>query len=79
MTTETLTSKQQAILAFIQSYVAAHGFSPSVRDIQYGVGISAPSLTNYHVSSLERLGYIARERRMGRVVTRSITLIARDF
>lgn len=56
-----LTTRQQQILDVIQTYMAQHGYPPSVRDIGEDVGLASPSTVHTHLATLERLGYIRRD------------------
>jgi repressor LexA len=56
-----LTERQRAILDFINEYVDANGFPPSIREIgkQFGV---YPATIQDHISALERKGYLQKKR-----------------
>lgn len=61
MTTGTAAmNKTEAILTFIQEFIAVHEYPPSVREIQQGLDISSTSVVNYHLKKLEALGAIER-------------------
>ena len=70
---KSLSSKQQAILRFIQQFIRDKDYPPSIRDIQDGCGISSTSVVDYNLKALERLGYIRRDRE----VSRAIELVGR--
>lgn len=57
-----VTLRRQAILDFIQGYVATHGYAPSVREIGAAVGLSSVSSVHAQLDALERAGRIARRR-----------------
>lgn len=57
-----LSDVQQMILAYIQEYVADNSYPPTMREIQAAVGLSGPSHVHYHMTVLERRGYIRRTR-----------------
>lgn len=61
-----LHDRQRWILTFIQEYIAANGFPPTIREIGRDVGISSTSVVNYHLEALEQKGYIERERYVAR-------------
>lgn len=61
ITTENLTRTQLSVLECIRDYIDRNGYPPSVRDICSAVGLSSPSTVHSHLSTLERLGYIARD------------------
>lgn len=48
------------VLQFVQSFIAAKGYSPSVGDIVEGCGLSSPNLAQYHLNVLEREGVLRR-------------------
>ena len=68
-----LSSKQQAILRFIRSFLRDKDYPPSIRDIQDGCDISSTSVVDYNLKALERMGYIRRDRE----VSRAIELVGR--
>ncbi len=57
-----LTSKQQAILNFIEDFVATRHYPPTYEEIRAGLGLSTKSLVDYHLTALEEAGYIRRDR-----------------
>jgi len=54
-----LTSRQQEILDFLQSFVAKEGYPPSLREIGAHFGMKPPSALD-HLRALERKGYLRR-------------------
>jgi len=66
-----LTSRRRQILEFIRSFVEDKGYSPTVRDIGKGCGISSPAAVQRHLDILKEEGYIRRESE----VFRSISII----
>ncbi len=56
----TLSDRQRKMLDFIESYIARHGFAPSVREIVEGTEITTTSVVNYHLGRLEAMGYLSR-------------------
>ena len=66
-----LTSKQQQIYDYIKEFINEKHYSPSVRDICVGVGLSSTSTVHSHLKRLEKKGLISR----GGNKSRSITLI----
>ena len=66
-----LSGKQRQIVDFIDSFVEERGYSPSVRDVASGCNINSSTVAQYHLSILEREGYISRSRK----VPRSIALL----
>ena len=63
-----LSAKQQAILAFMRQFIGEHDYPPSIRDIQLGCDISSPSVVDYNLKALERLGQIRRDREVSRAI-----------
>ncbi|MCS7051781.1 MAG: transcriptional repressor LexA [Thermomicrobium sp.] len=61
-----LTKRQQDILAFIRSFIDEHGYPPTVREIQAGLGISSTSVVDYNLNVLEYLRLIRRNRNISR-------------
>lgn len=57
----TLSTRQQAILEFIQHEVQKKGYPPSVREIGKAVGLSSSSTVHGHLHRLEKRGYLRRD------------------
>src|SRR5512145_3426406 len=57
-----LTTKQQAILSFIQDFMLKHHYPPTYEEIRCGLGLSTKSLVDYHLTALEEAGFISRDR-----------------
>ncbi len=55
-----LTSKQQAVLEYLQQYVAEHRQAPLVREVQAGCQIASYKSTIDRLNALERKGLIRR-------------------
>lgn len=56
-----LTKRQQQVYDYIEQYIDAKGFGPTVREICEAVGLSSPSTVHVHLKSLEEKGYIVRD------------------
>ena len=56
-----LTDRQRQILDFLTSYVDAHGYPPTVREIGEAVGLASPSTVHAHLANLERAGLLRRD------------------
>ena len=67
-----LTEKQQAILDFINDYIAEHQYPPSVREIGKHFGIY-PATVQDHISAIERKGFLQKKRFQSRTLTVSRT------
>ncbi len=57
-----LTPRQKDILTAIESFILEHGYGPTIRWIGDRFRIPSPSAVFKHVASLERKGYLRRER-----------------
>jgi repressor LexA len=54
-------NRQRKIYEFLQEYVEANGYPPTVREIGKAVGIKSTSLVSYYLKSLDKKGLIDRE------------------
>ena len=61
-----LTEPQQKILSFITNYVEQNNVPPTIREIQFGTGISSTSMVSYHLKALERANMLNRYERRSR-------------
>lgn len=59
----------QAILAFVRTFLGKHHYSPSVREIAEGVGYASTNSTQIRLAKLEHMGYIRRNRNVARSIT----------
>lgn len=55
-----LTKKQTEVYEFIKTFIAERGYSPSLRDIRDGLGLSSVSAVAEHVDNLVRLGALRK-------------------
>jgi repressor LexA len=61
-----LTTRQKAVLAYIQSYASHKGYTPSMRDVaDFLGGVSTNAVEGYY-KALESKGYIIRTPRVAR-------------
>jgi repressor LexA len=67
-----LTDKQQAILDFVNDYIAEHQYPPSVREIGKHFGIY-PATVQDHISAIERKGFLQKKRFQSRTLSVSRT------
>jgi repressor LexA len=65
---EKISPKRSNILDFINNFIRERGYSPSVRDVVSGCGISSTSVAQYHLNVLEKEGYISRDRDVSRSI-----------
>ena len=63
---EELSAKQQGIFRFLEEFIEAHDYPPSIRDIQNGCDISSTSVVDYNLKRLEEKGFIRRDREVSR-------------
>jgi repressor LexA len=66
-----ISDRQTKILDFIRKFIDAHGFPPSVRDIQEGLSVSSTSVVDYNLKALEERQLIRR----GKGISRAIELL----
>ena len=69
--TSGLTKRQQAVYNCIESFVAEHGYGPTVREVCQSLGLSSPSTVHVHLKALEDKGFINRDP----LKSRSISLV----
>lgn len=58
---QSLTKRQQQVYEYIEQYILAKGYGPTVREICEAVNLSSPSTVHVHLKTLEEKGYIIRE------------------
>ncbi|MEP6909830.1 MAG: transcriptional repressor LexA [Actinomycetota bacterium] len=56
-----LTDRQRQIFDFLTTYLDAHGYPPTVREIGEAVGLASPSTVHAHLANLERAGLLKRD------------------
>lgn len=54
------TKKQRELLAFIESFITEHGYSPSYREIMSGLQYTSVATVALHVNSLIKRGHLQR-------------------
>ena len=62
-----LTEKQQAILAYIEQYIASQGYPPTIREIGDRFEITAKGAYD-HLKAIEKKGYIKCEKNRSRAI-----------
>lgn len=60
------TKKQKQLLTFIEDFIAAHGYSPSYREIMQGTGHTSVATVSLHVNNLIKRGHLAKRDRSAR-------------
>jgi len=63
-----LTSRQEEILDFMESFARDQGYPPTVREICKATGLRSPRSVSQHLQALERKGYIERGRDKSRAI-----------
>jgi hypothetical protein len=63
-----ITDRQTAILMFVHSYIKEHGYSPSVREMGAGIGVTSMNSVVDHLRALEKKGYVSRPEKINRSV-----------
>jgi repressor LexA len=68
--TETVrpTKKQREILSYIEQFIAAHGYSPSYREIMKGLNYTSVATVALHVNSLIKRGHLRKRDRSARSI-----------
>jgi repressor LexA len=54
------TKKQKELLSFIEEFIAAHGYSPSYREIMQGLQYNSVATVALHVNNLIRRGHLRK-------------------
>ncbi len=57
-----LTEKQEKVLEVIEDFVLANGYSPTIRQLGELLNIANPSAVFKHILSLEKKGYLTRDK-----------------
>ncbi len=64
----TLTLRQKEVLVFLESFIEARGFPPSLREICARLSISGPKNARKHLEALEKKGFIKRSANISRAI-----------
>ncbi|MBN1337496.1 MAG: transcriptional repressor LexA [Deltaproteobacteria bacterium] len=56
-----LSDRQRALLTYLGSYIRAHGYPPSIREMARAVGIRSTNGVAYQLRALETRGYLERD------------------
>lgn len=62
------TKKQHELLGFIEAFIAAHGYSPSYREIMAGLNYNSVATVALHVNSLIKRGQLQKRDRSARSI-----------
>jgi len=68
MEKQPLTSRQQEILTYLETFTIDSGYPPTVREICKATGLRSPRSVSQHLQALERKGYIERGRDKSRAI-----------
>lgn len=68
MARDTISTRQCQVLEYIAEYSELNGYPPSVRDIGEHVGLASPSTVFTHLTSLERKGFIKKQKDSARAI-----------
>lgn len=60
MSAPLLTARQLECLSFIESFIDARGYAPTIREIGDHMRIGSTNGVNDHLEALRRKGYLAR-------------------
>jgi repressor LexA len=63
---DNLSKRQKKILNFIETFIAQHGYPPTIREIGEAVGIASTSVVNYNLNKLVEYGLIDRAPKVSR-------------
>jgi repressor LexA len=63
-----LTRKQKEVLDYIEAFMTAKGYSPSIEEIAAHFGFSSPNAVFKHLKALEKRGYIRRHSHAARSI-----------
>ena len=60
--------RRTAILSFVRSYCAEHGWAPTIQEVADAVGLVSPNSTRGHLHKLAEQGYILMNPRQARAI-----------
>lgn len=60
------TKKQKELLSFIEQFIAAHGYSPSYREIMQGLRYTSVATVALHINNLIKRGHLNKRDRSAR-------------
>lgn len=63
-----LTKRQEDVLDYVKSYIASHGYPPTVREIGKALGVNSPATIQAHLEGLEEKGFIRKEGTKNRTI-----------
>ena len=68
MTRLPLPPRQAAVLQFVQTFIAANGYPPTVREIANALGSRNSNAATTHLRALEAKGYVRRDPHRSRAI-----------
>ena len=63
------TNQDKAVYEYIVSYLIEHQYSPTVRNIGDGVGLTSTASVFCHLAALKRMGFIDYVQKQPRTIT----------
>jgi repressor LexA len=63
-----LTRRQKEVWDYLEDYIAAHGYAPTLEEIGAHFGLSSLATVHKHLSNLEHKGLIARKWNLSRAI-----------
>lgn len=63
-----LTRRQKELWDYLEEYIAAHGYAPTLEEIGAHFGLSSLATVHKHLTNLERKGVIARKWNLSRAI-----------
>ncbi|HKA52224.1 MAG TPA: transcriptional repressor LexA [Candidatus Binatia bacterium] len=63
-----LTRRQKEVWDYLEDYIAAHGYAPTLEEIGAHFGLSSLATVHKHLSNLESKGLIARKWNLSRAI-----------
>lgn len=73
-----LTERQQEVFNFLVGYIEQHGYPPTIREMQVGLGIGSLRGVTIHLDALHKKGFIRRlSAKDGPRTSRGIQILAR--
>lgn len=61
-----LSERQRSILRYMEQYIEANGYPPTIREIGLATDINSTSVVNYNLNKLVQAGYLSRSGRVSR-------------
>ncbi len=65
---EKLTQRQNDVLNYVKTFIVAHGYPPTVREIGKALEISSPATIHAHLNNLAKKGFIKKDSTKNRAI-----------